>query len=68
MTWTYLFSADIHVPNSNSPISWTRHQLPRQLDVADSLHLVTANKAHTIYPQVFKQTLVSQQILIYTCK
>lgn len=47
MRWTYLFSADIHVPNSNSPISWTRYQLPCQLDVADSLHLVTVTK-HTV--------------------
>lgn len=50
---SYLLSADVHVPHCNSTIRGTGDQLPRELQVTQRLHSVTANTQKSL-PQAGK--------------
>lgn len=52
---SYLLSADVHVPHCNSTIRGTGDQLPRELQVTQRLHSVTANTQKSL-PQAGKHT------------
>ena len=56
---SYLLSADVHVPHCNSTIRGTGDQLPRELQVTQRLHSVTANTQQSL-PQAGTHTVFMQ--------